>query len=160
MDARPGRSARHGTSRGGRRGVVAVALFAMSVAGCGQLGSATTRIDAGEAELEQVVADIVETLELEVTRERPFGSRGSCTLVTNAEGASNSFSLGGPQPEVDDVLGRATAVLAAAGYEIIQDDREEEVFGRRDGLRITVLEDGPTGELAIDANTGCRPLPS
>jgi hypothetical protein len=134
-------------------------IAALVISGCGQVGSATTRIDDGEDELEGLVAEIVEAVSLEVTTQRPFGNRSSCVLVNNDPGASNSLSLGGPLPEIDDVLGRATAVLASAGYEIIQGDRASEVFGRRDGLRITVVEDGPTGQLAIDAATGCRALP-
>jgi hypothetical protein len=143
-----------------RRCASVLALIGLLASGCGQVGSATTRIDAGEAELEEVVADIVDAVSLEVTRERPFGTRGRCERVNGEAGATNSFSLGGPQPEVGDVLSRATAVLAAAGYELIQGERDDEVFGRRDGLRITVVEDGPTGELAIDAHTGCRALPN
>lgn len=143
----------------GTRAIVFAGLLSLIVSGCGQVGSATTRIDAGEDELEALVAELVEAVSLEVTTERPFGGRSGCTLVNNDPGASNSLSLGGPLPEVDDVLGRSTAVLAAAGYEIIQSNRAGEVFGRRDGLRITVVEDGPTGQLAIDAATGCRALP-
>ena len=142
------------------RSVVVAGLLSLIISGCGQIGSATTRIDAGEAELEALVAEVVEAVSLEVTTERPFGSRSGCTLVNNAPGASNRLSLGGPLPEIDDVLGRSTAVLAAAGYEIIEGNRSGEVFGRRDGLRITVVEDGPTGQLAIDAATGCRALPN
>jgi hypothetical protein len=142
-----------------RSRVVVTAWVALFATGCGQLGSATTRIDAGEDELEALVAEIVEAVSLEVTTERPLGDRGTCTLVNNDPGASNSLSLGGPLPEIDDVLGRATAVLAASGYEMIQGDRDTEVFGRRDGLRVTVIEDRPTGRLAIDAATGCRALP-
>lgn len=144
----------------GRQVVRVVAMLAVaSLVGCGQFGSATTRIDEGEAELEGLVADIVDAVSLEVTTEQPFGGRSRCTLVTNASGASNRFSLSGPLPEVDDVLGRASAVLLAADYEIVSSDRDDEVFGRRDGLRITVVEDGATGQLAIDAATGCRALP-
>lgn len=143
-----------------RRWVAFAALAAVMLTGCGQVGSATTRIDAGEDELEGMVVDIVETLGLQVATERPFGTRGRCTLVTDAPGASNSLSLSGPLPEIDDALGRSAAVLSAAGYEIIQSDRPTEVFGRRDGLRITVIEDRAAGQLAIDAATGCRALPN
>lgn len=143
-----------------RRWLPLVALAACAAGGCGQFGSATTRIDAGEDELEGLVAEVVEAVSLEVTDERPFGSRGSCTLVNNDPGASNRLSLSGPLPEVDDALGRSAALLGAAGYELVQGSRSGEVFARRDGLRITVVEDLPTGQLAIDAATGCRALPN
>lgn len=161
-----GSHARTHIGAGGPRGwpvrpwVPLVALAALTAAGCGQIGSATTRIDAGEEELEGLVAEVVEEVSLEVTTERPFGSRGSCTLVNNDPGASNSLSLSGPLPEGDDILGRSAALLGAAGYELVQGSRSGEVFARRDGLRITVVEDLPVGRLAIDAATGCRALPN
>lgn len=139
--------------------IVLLALTASATGACAQIGSATTRIDAGEDELAGLVAEVVEEVSLEVTTERPFGSRSTCTLVNNDPGASNSLSLSGPLPEIGDVLGRSAAVLGAAGYEIVQGDRDGEVFARRDGLRITVVEDDATGQLAIDAATGCRALP-
>jgi hypothetical protein len=143
----------------GRPWVPLVALAALAAGGCGQFGSATTRIDAGEDELEGLVAEVVEAVSLEVTTEQPFGTRGSCTLVNTDPGASNRLSVSGPLPEIDDVLGRSAALLSAAGYELGQGSRNGEVFARRDGLRITVVEDLPTGQLAIDAATGCRALP-
>lgn len=157
--ARPRTPAAGSRSRRPRPWVPLVALAALVAGGCGQIGSATTRIDAGEDELEGLVAEVVEAVSLEVTTERPFGRRESCTLVNTDPGASSSLSLSGPLPEIDDALGRSAALLDAAGYELVQSSRTGEVFARRDGLRITVVEDLPTGQLAIDAATGCRALP-
>jgi hypothetical protein len=33
------------------------------------------------------------------------------------------------------------------------------VFGRRDGIRITVALDPPTSQVSVDASTACRALP-
>lgn len=141
------------------RTVTAAVVGALVLSACGQTGSATTHIDEAEAEIEALADDIVEALEFEVTTERPLGTRESCELVTGAQGASNSLSRRGPVPEVDDPLGRASAQLDAAGYELIPGDRPDEVFARRDGIRFTVVVDEPTGQLAIDAATACRALP-
>jgi hypothetical protein len=136
-----------------------VALLAVA---CGQTGSATTRIDAAEVEVETIVEDIVESVSLQTDEEIGVGTRSSCELVTGGAGGSNTLSLRGSLPDVDDPVGRASAVLVEAGYELIDSEEElgEGVFGRRDGIRITVVVDGPTEQLAIDAATGCRPPPS
>jgi hypothetical protein len=142
-----------------RRAVGVVGLLALAVVGCGQTGEATTRIDEAEAEIEALTAEIVELMELEVTVDRPLGRRERCELVTGAPGASNRLSVRGPIPDVDDPLGRAGAVLSRNGYELIGGDRPDEVFGRRDGIRITAAIDPPTGQVSIDAVTACRALP-
>lgn len=145
----------------GRAGAFAGALLlAGSLAGCGQTGSATTRIDQAEAEIELLVDRIVEAIGLEVTSDQPLGSRRPCQQRGLGDGASNSLSRRGPIPSIDDPVGRSAAVLVEAGYELVDSDLGEGVFGRRDGIRITVIADPPTAELAIDANTGCRPFPA
>ena len=141
------------------RRLTGAVLAAALLAGCGQTGSATTRIDEAETEIEDLADAIVEAVSLEVTSDRPLGSRGRCDLVTGAVGATNDLSRRGPIPEVDDPLGRASAEMVAVGYELVPSDRPDEVFGRRDGIRITVAIDRPTGQLAIDAATSCRALP-
>ncbi len=125
---------------------------------CGPTGEATTRIGAAEAEVEAVVDELIEVLELEVTDEQAFGARTPCDLPTAGEGASNTMSLRGPLPEVDDPLGRVSAVLDRDGYELVDGELEEGVFGRRDGIFITVALDAPTDQLLLDASTGCRPV--
>jgi hypothetical protein len=134
-------------------------VAALVLAACDTAGSATVRIDQAEDELERLTADIAEAVELEVTAERPLGSRSRCQLPGGREGAANSLSLRGPLPESTDPVGRAAAMLIEAGYELVDSDLDDGVFGRRDGIRVTVMSDRPTRQLAIDANTGCRPLP-
>jgi hypothetical protein len=139
--------------------VVAVAL-ALTLAGCGRTGEATTRIDQAEAEIDELVDAIVEATGLEVTQERELGARQRCQQVTGDEGASNSRSVRGPLPPGDDPVGPGAGVLVGAGYELVDSpELGEGVFGRRDGIRVTVFVDAPTQQLAVDANTGCRPLP-
>jgi hypothetical protein len=144
------------------RRVVAVAglvLLAVTGVGCGQTGSATTRIDEAEDEIVQLVEAITEAVELEVTLDRPLGSRSRCQAATGA-GASNAITRRGPVPATDEPVGRAAAILLGAGYELVDaPELGEGIFARRDGIRITVFVDAPTDQLAIDANTGCRALP-
>jgi hypothetical protein len=136
-----------------------VGVAVLLLPGCGRAGEETTRIDEAEVEIVEVVDAIVEAVALDVAREEQLSSRVGCELVTTGEGASNEIGRYGPMPQVDDPVARASAVLVEHGYELRDSDLEEGVFGRRDGIRITVVADRATGELAIDANTGCRPLP-
>lgn len=135
-------------------------MLVAALSGCGQTGSATTRIDQAEVEIEELVDRIVESIGLEVTSDQPLGSRRPCQQRGLGDGASNALSRRGPIPDIDDPVGRSAAILVEAGYELIDSDLDAGVFGRRDGIRITVIEDVPTAELAIDANTGCRPFPN
>jgi hypothetical protein len=142
------------------RGTVgAVGLVAALLVGCGQTGEATTRIDEAEQEIEELTDEIIDLIELEVAVEQPLGRRDRCELVTGQPGAVNRLSARGPIPDVDDPLGRAAAVLSRNGYELIDGERPDEVFGRRDGIRITVAIDPPTGQISVDASTACRALP-
>lgn len=126
--------------------------------GCDATGSATTRIDEAEAEIEAVTAAIADAVGLEVTDEQPLGVRVPCELADGRTGAANSLALSGPVPDVDDPTGRSSSVLVDAGYQLVDADLGDGVFGRRDGIRITVVADHPTGQLRIDANTACRRL--
>ncbi|MCC5947752.1 MAG: hypothetical protein JJT89_04775 [Nitriliruptoraceae bacterium] len=135
------------------------AVVALVAVGCGRTGEATTRVDTAEEEIAGIVADMVDLLELEVTSETPLGTRTRCTQLTGANGLSNRLAVRGPTPAVDDPLGRATSVLSANDYVLSGTDAPDEVFGRRDGIRITVQLDRPTDQVAIDASTGCRPAP-
>jgi hypothetical protein len=138
---------------------VTLAACALALVGCSRFGEATIRIDEAEAEIEALVGDLVDATALEVTAAQPFADRSRCQLVTTDTGASNRTSVRGPLPDTPEVLERAAAVLTEAGYVLVPGEEPEEVFGRRDGLRITVAIDRGTGELAIDGNTDCRPLP-
>lgn len=145
-----------------RRARMLVAVAALAVAACGQTGGETTRIDQAETEVTQILDDIAEQLQIDADEVDEFGQPNPCELVTTGTGWSNNVSLRTEVPDVDDPIGRSSAVLVDAGYQLVDSEEElgEGVFGRRDGIRITVVLDHATDELAIDAHTGCRPAPS
>jgi hypothetical protein len=138
--------------------LLAVALLVVPLAACSRLGEATIRIDEAEQEIVRLADEIVASAGLEVTSARPLGRREPCELVTTGTGAANRLSFRGPIPEGVPVLERAAAILTDAGYQLVPGETEDELFGRRDGLRITVVMDRPAGEVAVDGNTACRPL--
>lgn len=142
-----------------RHGLGVLVLVVLATVGCGRTGDATTRIDEAEQEIEVLVGELVAITGLEPTRSTDLGGRERCQLVTGRSGAANAMSRAGPLPDVDDVLGRASAMLVEAGYDLVDDgDLQNGVFGRRDGIRITVVVYPARDELAIDAATGCRPI--
>jgi hypothetical protein len=138
--------------------LLAVALLLVSPAACSRLGEATIRIDEAEQEIVRLADEIIASTGLEVTSAQPLGRREPCELVTTGSGASNRVSFRGPIPDGVPVLERAAAILTDAGYQLVPGESEDELFGRRDGLRITVVMDRPAGEVAIDGNTACRAL--
>lgn len=142
-----------------RRTVALLLALTALLGGCGRFGEATTRIDEAEAELAGLLDEVVVATGLEVTTEEPFGERTRCELVTTEVGAANRAAVRGPVPDTPDVLERAAAVLTDAGYVLVPGEDPDVVFGRRDGLRLTVAIDRGTDQLAIDANTACRPFP-
>lgn len=133
-------------------------LLLVLLAACSRLGEATIRIDEAEQEIVRLTDEIVASIDLEVTSARTLDPRERCELVTTDTGAANRVAFRGPIPEGVPVLQRAAAILTDAGYQLVPGESEDELFGRRDGLRITVLIDRPAGEVAIDGNTACRPL--
>lgn len=139
--------------------LAALLLAAVVLAGCSRFGEATIRIDEAEEEIVALTDEIIEVIDLEVTRATPLGDRRRCELVTASDGAANRLSARGPIPEDVDVLDAAAAVLTGANYQLVPGDRPDELFGRRDGIRITVALDRATDEVAIDASTACRALP-
>lgn len=141
--------------RASRLGLVVLLVL---LTACSRFGEATTRIDEAEQEIVRLADEIVASIGLEVTSARTLGRRERCELVTTGPGASNRVSFRGPIPEGVPVLERGAAILTDAGYQLVPGESEDELFGRRDGLRITVLIDRPAGEVAIDGNTACRPL--
>lgn len=147
--------------RGGARraALLGLVLVALALSGCSRFGEATIRIDEAEEEIVALTDEIVGVIGLEVTSSTPLGQREPCELVTAADGASNRLSVRGPIPGDVDVLNAAAAVLTEANYQLVPGDRPDELFGRRDGIRITVALDRATDEVAIDANTACRALP-
>lgn len=142
----------------GRHRVAALTLVLVLLSACARFGEATIRIDQAEDEIVRLTDEIAATVELEVTSASPLGRRDRCELVTTGQGASNRVSLRGPIPDGVPVLERSAAILTDAGYQLVPGESEDELFGRRDGLRITVVLDRPAGEVAIDGNTACRPL--
>ncbi len=158
-----------GRWRGGRGHAVAVARLRVTavilalvvlvlLSACARGGEATIRIDQAEDEIVRLTDEIAAAVGLEVTSASPLGPRERCELVTTGQGASNRVSLRGPIPDGVPVLERSAAILTDAGYQLVPGESEDDLFGRRDGLRITVVLDRPTGEVAIDGNTACRPL--
>ena len=143
-----------------RRGTAGALVLVVLLAGsaCARVGEATIRIDQAEEEIVRLTDEIAAAVELEVTSASPLGPRDRCELVTTGQGASNRVSLRGPIPDGVPVLERGAAILTEAGYQLVPGESEDEVFGRRDGLRITVVLDRPAGQVAIDGNTACRPL--
>ena len=152
---------RRRTAAATRRRVAAVTLALVMVvllSACARFGEATIRIDQAEDEIVRLTDEIAVAVELEVTSASSLGRRDRCELVTTGQGASNRVSLRGPIPDGVPVLERSAAILTDAGYQLVPGESEGELFGRRDGLRITVVLERPAGEVAIDGNTACRPL--
>lgn len=153
------------TSPGGSRGplrhrlaAVLAACLLTTVASCDATGSETIRIDGGERIVDRTVRAIAAAVDLDVQAEVELGSRQGCELPGGLDGASNTVSLQGPLPDVDDPLGQSAAVLVDDGFDLVADSGGPDlIYGRRDGMRITVDQGG--GRLAIDGATGCRPLP-
>ncbi len=138
--------------------LVGVLTVALLVAACGRTGEATVRFEQGRAEIEQLLDELVTTLELDVVDREPFSTPQTCDLPTAADGAISSASLRTRLPEDMDVPARASAVLIEAGYELTDEGLEEGVFARRAGMRITVAVDRAVDRVLIDASTGCRPV--
>jgi hypothetical protein len=135
-----------------------VLVMLLPAGACSRVGEATIRIDQAEEEIARLTDEIAAAVELDVTSASPLGARDRCELVTTGQGAANRVSLRGPIPDGVPVLERGAAILTEAGYQLVPGESEDELFGRRDGLRITVVLDRPAGEVAIDGNTACRPL--
>lgn len=136
--------------------VVTVVVVLVALGGCGT-GSATIRIDQGEAIVDDTVREIADAIGLEVTSEVELGNRRPCDLPGTRDGASNTVSLQGPRPDVDDPLGVGASVLVDNGFELVDGGGPDIIFGRRAQMRITVDQGGD--RISIDGATGCRPLP-
>ncbi len=143
-----------GVSGGGLAVLVVLSLLAIA---CGRTGEATIRLGQAEDEVVEVVDALVEAMQLDVTQRQELGTPGRCELVTGQTGGSNATAVRAPIPDVDDLLGRASAVLVQAGFELVDGELDDGVFGRRAGMRVTVVAEESTGRVMIDAHTGCRP---
>ncbi len=133
-------------------------VLAVAAAGCGRTGEATIRLNQAEDELDTITDELVEVLELDVREREDFGTPAVCDLPTAGDGAITASSLRAPLPDLDDVVARASTVLVEAGYEVTDEGLEEGVYGRRQGIRVTVEVDRPTQQVLIDTSTGCRPV--
>ena len=135
-----------------------VLVLAVAAVGCGRTGEATIRLNQAEDELDTITDELVELLELDVREREDFGRPTVCDLPTAGDGAVTDSSLRAPLPDVDDLTDRASAVLVEAGYEVTDEGLEEGVYGRRQGIRVTVEVDRPSQQVLIDTSTGCRPV--
>lgn len=133
-------------------------MLAVVAAGCGRTGEATVRLNQAEDELDGITDELVEVLELDVREREDFGRPEVCDLPTAGDGAVTASSLRAPMPDVDDVVARASSVLVDAGYDVTDEGLEEGVYGRRQGIRVTVEVDRPTQQVMVDTSTGCRPV--
>lgn len=128
------------------------------VAGAGCDGSGgTLTVAAAEDEIETAVTAVADGLGLEDRRERPLRSRVRCEVVTGDVGARNAMTIEGSYPGSDDPLARGARMIAEAGFELVDSGLDDTVYGRREGMRVTVVV-SPTGRVSVDGATGCRPL--
>jgi hypothetical protein len=131
-----------------------VALLALPA--CGGSGG-TVDIAEAEDEIVQGVGAVADGLGLEQRRERPLGTRSRCEWVAGQPGASNTVGVVGVPTVAGDPLDRGAQLILEAGFELVDAGLPDTVFGRREGMRLTVVV-GPGGEVAVDGATDCRPL--
>jgi hypothetical protein len=132
-----------------------VALAALPA--CEGPGS-TTDIAEAEAEIVAAVEAVADGLGLDQRRERPLGTRSRCTWVAGRPGARNSVAIVGVPTISGDPLDRGAQLILEAGFELVDSGVPDTVFGRREGMRLTVVR-GPDGEVSVDGATDCKPLP-
>ncbi|MEX2533885.1 MAG: hypothetical protein WD360_07970 [Nitriliruptoraceae bacterium] len=138
--------------------VVAAVVLAGSLTACLPFGSATVRVADAQAQLEVLADEIVDALEFEVLSSAPFFVPRQCTRVTGQEGAFSAASVTGVLASGDFRSDLVAGLLLDAGFELQRADASVEVFGRRDGMWVTVNFEPRRGAVTVDANTGCRAL--
>jgi hypothetical protein len=131
-----------------------VAVIALPA--CDGPGS-TTDIAAAEAEIAAAVDAVADGLGLEPRREQLLGTRSRCEWVADQPGASNTIGVVGVPTVEDDPLDRGAQLILEAGFELVDAGLPDTVFGRREGMRLTVVL-GPGGEVFVDGATGCKPM--
>jgi hypothetical protein len=135
------------------------ALVAVLVLPACEGAGSTTDIAKAEVEIAEAVEAATDGLGLEQRRERPLGTRTRCEWVAGQPGASNTVAIVGV-PTVDgDPLDRGAQLIDEAGFELVDAGLPDTVFGRREGMRLTVVL-SPSGEVSVDGATGCKPLSS
>lgn len=144
-----------GTGTAGRVGRLLTVLMAgLLVGGCG-VGSGTLRIDDAEADLVAVATAIVAALDLDPAGPVVPGLREQCALPTGEAGLRSRVDVRAPGTVSGPVLEAAATALVAEGFLVIDPGVPDTVLGQRDGLSVTLAEDG--GILELDGLTGCRP---
>jgi hypothetical protein len=128
-----------------------------AVHACNGSGS-TTDIAEAEEEIVAAVGAVADGLALEQRRERPLGDRTRCEWVAGQPGASNTVGVTGVPTYDGDPLDRGAQLIVEAGFELVDSGLPDTVYGRREGMRLTVVL-GPDGEVAVDGATDCKPLP-
>jgi hypothetical protein len=137
--------------------VVGALLAVLALPACEGPGS-TTDIAEAEVEVADAVAAVADGLGLEQRRERPLGTRSRCEWVAGQPGASNTVAVVGVPTVAGDPLDRGAQLIVEAGFELVDAGLPDTVYGRREGMRVTVVL-GPGGEVAVDGATDCKPLP-
>lgn len=137
--------------------LVGAVVAALALPACDGPGS-TTDIAEAEAEIVEAVEAVADGLGLEQRREQPLGTRTRCEWVGGQPGASNTVGVTGVPTVSGDPLDRGAQLILEAGFELVDAGVPDTVYGRREGMRLTVVQ-GPNGEVSVDGATDCRPLP-
>jgi len=116
------------------------------------------RVDEAQAELTAMVDQIVDDLGFSVQSETPFFAARECTRVTGQTGAFSAKTVSGTLVNGAFRAEAVAAVLLDNGFELQRSDTAVEVFGRRDGMWVTVTFEPRHQRVSVDANTGCRAL--
>jgi hypothetical protein len=140
------------------RVTVAVASLVLPLAAVACEGPGETpSIAAAEQEVEAAVDAVADGLGLEPRTDQPLRSRSRCELPGGVAGASNTVGARGTPTATDDPLDRGAQLILESGFELVDSGLDDTVFGRREGMRLTVVL-APNGDVAVDAATGCKPL--
>lgn len=137
-------------------GMAVVVVLAGSLSACLPFGSATVRVADAQAQLEVLVDEVVDALAFEVLSAAPFFAPRQCARVTGQDGAFSATSVTGVLTDGDFRSDQVAGLLLDAGFELQRADASVEVFGRRDGMWVTVNFEPRRGAVTVDANTGCR----
>lgn len=143
-----------------RAATLAAAFVTIGVlAGCDGPGQPLSIAEA-EALSVSAVDRVAEGLGLEPGTPAAVGNRRRCELPGSAVGAETRISTRGVATVTDDpldLLDRGAELIAASGFELADPGVAATVLGRREGIRLTVVL-APTGEVAVDATTACKPV--
>jgi hypothetical protein len=130
--------------------------LAMALTACDGPGE-TPSIATAEEQIAAAVDGVADGLGLDPRADQPLRSRSRCELPGGAVGASNTVGARGTPTATDDPLDRGAELILAAGFELVDSGLDDTVYGRRQGMRLTVVL-APTGDVAVDGATGCKPV--